>query len=424
METFSKEEILRRRNEIFDKLEDFSIAVIFSGVAKKSSADDVYDFVVNKNFFYLTQIDQEDSILVLYKTPTIHESFLFVQPYDELKEKWTGRRLTINEAKELSYIDNVFVNSTFEPKLDLMLNEVKNLNENNATVYLDLDPEIKIAEGTSTKEFKDNILSRYPFTTVKNIYDFIIESRMVKSHEEIQFLKQAINVTRIGINSLIQNIKPDMFEYELSSLFEYTIKSGFNCTTSFKTIASAGVNATVLHYTKPVDTLRDGDLMQFDLGAQYNYYCADISRVLPINGKFNDIQLKLYNEVLKCNELVINTIAPGVTIAELQEIAKRSLTKSLMDLKIIDKPEDLIKYYFHNVSHHLGLDTHDPSFRERPLQPGNVITCEPGLYIKELGIGIRIEDDILVTKNGSMNLSIDIVKKPNEIEKLMESRKL
>lgn len=424
MEVFSKEEMFRRREELFTKLNDFSVTVIFSGVAKKSSADDVYDFIVNKNFFYLTQIDQEDSMLVLYKTPTVHECFLFVQPYDELKEKWTGRRLTINEAKNLSYIDNVYVNSTFEPKLDLMINELKNLNEDGSYIYLDLDSEIKIAEGTSTHEFKNNIKSRYPFLNHENVYDLIIESRMVKSHEEIQFLKQAINVTRVGIISLIQNIKPNIFEYEMSSLFEYTIKSGFNCTTSFKTIASAGINATVLHYTKPVDTLKEGDLMQFDLGAQYNYYCADISRVLPINGKFNDIQLKLYNEVLKCNELVINTIAPGVTIAELQEIAKRSLTKSLIDLKIMDKPEDLIKYYFHNVSHHLGLDTHDPSFRDRPLQPGNVITCEPGLYIKELGIGIRIEDDILVTKNGSMNLSIDIVKKPQLIEKLMEGRNI
>lgn len=423
MKVFSDKELLERRNKVFNKLNDFSIAVLFSGVAKKCSADEDYNFVVNKNFYYLTQIDQEDSMLILYKTPTQKETFLFVQPYDESKEKWTGKRLTIQEAKTLSAVDNVLINESFNPKLDLLIGELKELNENHCSFYLDLDDELKIASRTTTKEFKENLANRYDFLSIYNIYDLIIEDRMIKSHEEIQCLRKAIDVTKAGIYALMNNIKPNMYEYELSSLFEYTILSKFNCKTSFNTIAASGKNATILHYPKPIDTLVEGDLMLFDLGAQYNYYCGDISRVLPINGTFNELQLKLYNEVLKCNELVIRSITPGICISELQEIAKRSLAKSLIDLGIAKSEEELIKYYFHNVSHHLGLDTHDPSFREKPLVPGNVITVEPGLYIKELGIGIRIEDDILVTQNGNINLSSEIVKKAKEIEKLMSTRR-
>jgi Xaa-Pro aminopeptidase len=296
------------------------------------------------------------------------------------------------------------------------------MHGDNCNVYIDLDDELKIASRTTTKEFKDSIQNRYDNIVIFNAYNLLVDLRMIKSYEEINRIEQAIMYTKSGIDSVMQEIKPDMFEYELLAEFEYTLRKKYNTKVSFDTIAASGRNAAILHYPTPNDVLKDGDLMLFDLGAQCSNYCADVSRTFPINGKYSDFQLKLYNEVLKANEIVIMSVVPGVTITELQQIAIRSLSKSLMDLGLIQKEEDYIKYYFHNVSHHLGLDTHDPSFRDRPLEPGNIITVEPGLYIKELGIGIRIEDDILVTKTGNMNLTISIPKNAAEIERLLGSR--
>lgn len=419
---FTEKEMLNRREKLFAKMEDFSVLVLFSGVEKKSSADANYNFVINKNFYYMTQIEQPDSMFVMVKTPTSRETYLFISPYDETKEKWTGKLLTADEAREVSRIDNILLNSTFDPKLDILINSIKEMHGDNCNVYIDLDDELKIASRTTTKEFKDSIQNRYDNIVIFNAYNLIVDLRMVKSYEEINRIEQAIMYTKSGIDSVMQKIKPDMFEYELLAEFEYTLRKKYNTKVSFDTIAACGRNAAILHYPTPNDVLKDGDLMLFDLGAQCSNYCADVSRTFPINGKYSDFQLKLYNEVLKANEIVIMSVVPGVTIAELQQIAIRSLSKSLMDLGLIQKEEDYIKYYFHNVSHHLGLDTHDPSFRDRPLEPGNIITVEPGLYIKELGIGIRIEDDILVTKTGNMNLTISIPKIAAEIERLLGSR--
>ena len=421
-QVFSKEEILSRREKMFEKMEDFSILILFSGVEKKSSADAVYPFVINKNFYYLTQVEQADSMLIMVKTPTVKESYLFISAFDENKEKWTGKLLTSQEARDLSYIDNVLFSSTFDPKLDILVSDVKRMHGDICNVYLDLEEELKIAPRTTTREFKDGLQNRYDGIVIYNVHDLLTQLRMIKSYEEITRIQDAIRFTKTGIDSIMQVMQPDMYEYELLSEFEYTLRKKFNTKVSFDTIVASGKNGTILHYPTPNDLLKDGDLVLLDLGAQYHNYCADISRTLPINGKFSDMELKVYNEVLKANELVIKSVVPGIKLAELQQIAIRSLTKSLMDLGIITKEEDYIKYYFHNVSHHLGLDTHDVSLREKPLEPGMIITVEPGLYIKELGIGIRIEDDILVTKTGNMNLSIQIPKNAAELERLLASR--
>lgn len=422
MAYFSKEEMIARRENLFAQMEDYSVCILFSGVSKISSADACYPFVVNKNFYYMTQIEQENSMLVLIKTPASQDSFLFISPFDEVKEKWTGKLLTVNEAKEISYIDNVLINDAFEPKLHLLIRDLLSNDGGRLIVYLDLDDEIKIKPATSTKDFKYSLIDRYDGLSIFNIYDSIINLRMVKSDEEVERIKTAILITKSGLLNVINNLNPGENEYLLAAAFEYEIKAKYNSKISFDTIAASGKNATILHYPNPIDTLKSGDLMLFDLGAQYQNYCADISRTYPVSGTYNEMQAALYNAVLKTNELVINSIRPGVTIQELQEITKRSLAASLIELGIMENPEDLFKYYYHNVSHHLGLDTHDPSFRDRPLEPGNVITVEPGLYIKELGLGIRIEDDVLVTKTGSLNLSSGITKSIADIEKMILSR--
>lgn len=411
-----------RREKLAASLSDNSIAVLFSGSAKNCSSDEKFNFVVNKNFFYLTGIDQEDSILLIEKLSGEIKQFLFILPYDEVKEKWYGIRLKDNEARAKSGIENVLFHDSFLPKLELLISKQLDLSSN-CTLYLDLEDELKIGNKLSTQDFAEKIKNKFNDVKVENIYHTIIKFRMVKSHAEIQELKEAIRITNIGLNALLNELAPNKMEYQLAALFEYKIRDASNCKTSFPTIAAAGKNATILHYPNPTDVMKNGDLMLFDLGAEFNHYCGDISRTYPINGKYNEMQAKIYDIVLGANKHVADILKPGVTIKYLQEETIKFLANGLLNIGLIKEYDQIDKYYFHGVSHHIGLDTHDPSLRELPLQEGNVISDEPGLYIKELGIGIRIEDDLLVTRNGCIILSGDIVKERKDIEKLMSTKK-
>ena len=245
---------------------------------------------------------------------------------------------------------------------------------------------------------------------------------MVKSPAEVAEIQEAINKTNMGLKSILKKIRPGLYEYQLSSLFYYTIQDYDHSELSFPTICASGVNATTLHYPFANDVIKDDELVLFDLGSQNNKYCGDISRTYPASGKFTDKQKEIYSIVLNCNKEIIKAIKPGVTLKELNALAAKILAEGLLNLGIIENETEIKKYYFHSIGHHLGLDTHDPSDNTLPLVPGNVITDEPGLYIKELGIGIRIEDDILVTEDGSYNLSNGIIKEINDIEKALKFR--
>ena len=245
---------------------------------------------------------------------------------------------------------------------------------------------------------------------------------MVKSSGEIEEFKEAISKTNIGLKKLMKALQPGKYEYQLSSLFYYTIQDYDYSELSFPTICASGVNATCLHYMTPLCKLQENDLILFDLGCQNNLYCADISRTYPISGKFSPLQKTIYSIVLGANKLVIKSIKPGITIAELQQITIDYMAKECVKAGLINSEEEIGNYYFHNISHHIGLDTHDPSLRELPLVPGNIISDEPGLYFKELGIGVRIEDDVLVTEDGSYNLSGQIIKEVADIESALSHK--
>ena len=232
-------------------------------------------------------------------------------------------------------------------------------------------------------------------------------------------MKKAIEITQEGIENMIDNIKPGMMEYEIEAYFDFTLKKNGIYEKAFKTIAASGKNATILHYVENNCRAEDGDLILFDLGAQYKYYNADISRTFPVNGKFTERQKQIYNVVLKAKEAVEEAARPGLPYKELNEIAKKVLTEGCKELGLIRDDKELVKYYFHSVSHYLGLDAHDIGIYNTVLKPGMVITNEPGLYIEEEGIGIRIEDDLLITEDGCENLSKDILKTVEEIEDYM-----
>ena len=218
----------------------------------------------------------------------------------------------------------------------------------------------------------------------------------------------------------MENVEPDMYEYQLEAFYDFMIKSDGNKPTAFKTIAAGGVNATTLHYTANNTKLKDGDLVLFDLGCKSNGYCSDITRTFPVNGKFTPLQKKIYNIVLKANKTICKVAKAGMTLRELQEICKDVLAEGCLKAKLIENKEEISKYYFHGVSHTLGLDTHDPCLRNQPLPVNAVITNEPGLYFAKYNIGVRIEDDLLLKEDKAINLSKNIIKSVSAIEKFMK----
>lgn len=413
-----------RRQKLFDSLPDHSVVLIYSGVSKIVSEDEFYPFFANRNFFYLTGIEQENSILMLIKCPGEKKEYLFLDEYNELKERWTGKRLSYDKARSISSIDNVYANTTFDSMLEMALAKTNNVYGRIDNLFIDLSDEIKIKTNYSTQVLAKDLGEKYSHLKVENVYPYIVELRLKKSAYEIAQLEEAINNTSTGINELLLNMKLGMSEHELSDLFEYYGKSHGRRELSFETIVGAGVNSTTLHHpiSQQTNTLKDGEVVLFDLGYKHNGYSADISRTFPINGKFSEEQRKIYEAVLNTNKAVIEYVKPGLSLFEIQEYAIECLKKEALRLELIKNGDDILKYYIHNVSHYLGLDTHDVGDKQRKLEAGNVITVEPGLYFVEKGIGVRIEDDVLVTETGSRCLSKGIKKEIEDVEKLLKYR--
>ena len=410
------QELLSRRQQLIHKLPLGSVTVLFSGIEQKSSADALYPFVVNKNFYYLTGIEQEHSALILVNSGLGVKTYLFVDEIDETKTRWVGKKLDLETAKAISGIRDVLTYSMFS----LRLNEILTQREFYGDIhelYLDLEKNLIMDQDLfTTQAFATNLQAEYSSLVFNNIHPLITQLRMVKSPAEVDAIRQAIKATGYGLLHVRKQLKPELYEYQLEALFAYALKEYGNLTTSFETIIAAGKNAIVLHYPNPKDKIQDGVLVLCDLGARYKQYAGDITRTYPSSGIFNPLQRQVYEIVLQANEYIISLAKPGMKIIDLQKACLEFLAKACVKEGLIKKEEDIGSIYYHNVSHHLGLDTHDPMSRELPLVPGCVITVEPGLYIKELGIGIRIEDDILITEKGSENLSIDIPKSIADIE--------
>ena len=415
----SVKEFKERRTKLYNQLDDHSMLILFAGEAKKKSYDENYTFFANRNFYYLTNIEQENSILVVIKSDGIVSEYLFISEYDEVKEKWTGKRLTSEEATKLSGINNILFLNTFEAQIDLFLNKNSHVFGSFNTIYLDMEKEQKVLNNTTIDEVKEKFMNKYNIESFKDIYSEIMNLRWIKSVQEIEEMKEAISKTNLGINALLKKLEPGYYEYQLSSLFYYTIQDLDFSELAFSTICASGVNGTILHYPTPLKKIENDELVLFDLGAKHNGYNADISRTFPANGKFNDLQRMIYNIVLECNKLVIKSVKPGLSLIDLNNIAKEFLADRCYQLGLIKSRDEISKVYYHSVSHHIGLDTHDPIDRNRPLVAGNVISDEPGLYFKDLGIGIRIEDDLLITEDGCYVLSGNIIKEINDIEKAM-----
>lgn len=416
----SVKEFKERRNNLYQKLEDNSVLILYSGHAKKRSADEDFEFFANRNFLYLTNIEQEDSILLVTKNNDVIGEYLFIAQHDANIEKWTGKRLTSEEASKASGINNILYLNTFYAQLGMILDRKEHLYGIFDNLYLDMEEENKIdSYNSSPKDIKERLALNYEYLNFIDVYGYITDLRAIKSVQEVEEFKEAVSKTNIGLNSILKNLYPGKYEYQLSSLFFYTIQDLDYSPLSFPTICATGKNATIMHYPTPLSKIDDGDLVLFDLGCKSNGYCADISRTYPANGKFSELQRKIYSIVLECNKLIIKTVKPGLTLSDLQNTAKSYLAKRCFEEGLIKTLEDIDSVYCHSVTHFIGLDTHDPSNRLVPLMSGNIISDEPGLYFEELGIGVRIEDDILVTEDGCYCLSGNIIKEINDIEKAM-----
>lgn len=415
------EEYALRREKLIEKLDDGSVTIIFAGVGKKRSADEDYDFVVNRNFYYLTGIEQDNSILMLVKSDGEVLTYLFIDEKDPKVEKWIGIKLTDDEAREISGIKNVCLRSSFEGKMLAAFNEQMTHFGQINKLYLDLEDELKIDKCKSTKEFANEISAKLPNLKIEDVHDKIMKLRIIKSEAEIELIRDAIHTTDVALRNVLSKLKEASYEYNLRNIFEFTVKEDLNATLAFHSIVAAGKNAVILHYPSAQDVLKDGDLVLLDVGACKSNYCADISRTYPLDGKFSELQKKIYSIVLDCNKQTAKFIHPGIALKEVQDFALNFLAEECFEKGLIPSKDRIRDVYYHSVSHHLGLDTHDGTDRDSLLEPGMIITCEPGLYFKEYGIGVRIEDDVLVTKEGSEVLSADLIKEVEDIEKILRS---
>lgn len=402
------------RKNVLNSLDEKCIVVLFAGKAPIKRGDQYYNFTPDRNFYYLTGIDKTNVIFLAYKDGNHLEEYLFIERYDEVKAKWDGKTLSQDDAKAISEIekikyldefDKIFSNLVFRNNIDNIMLDLENR-------YLEIC--------TEAFDFAKVIKKNYPYMNIKNIYHKIGNFRLIKSNCEIENMKNAIDITKKGILSIMKNIKPNMMEYEAEAYFDFEIKKNGVKEKAFETIFASGKNATVLHYQENNCKIENNSLVLIDLGASYKYYSADISRTFPSNGKFSNRQKEIYNIVLTGQIKVIEAIKPGLPFKRLNEILKEHYSQELKKIGLIEKDEEIFNYYYHGISHFLGLETHDIGGEDSSiLKKGMVITVEPGLYIQEEGIGIRIEDDILVTESGYENLSENIIKTVEDIENFM-----
>lgn len=401
--------VFSNRNKFLDKIPDNTIAVMFSGSPHRKSADAYLPFHSNRNFFYITGITQEKSALVIKKLcGKILKITLYIKARDITSERWNGKTLSAVDARRISKIHDISYTESFESDLRKLFKGWE------GTISVDKD-----ALNVSQEWFWGFIGDYFPERKVNDLFPILSDLRMIKSEYEINMIKKAISFTDAGIRLMYKSAHSGKYEYELASDFAYYLsKSGLGYP-AFDSIVASGENFNYLHYPQLDGVLKEDDLVLLDVGATYCGLNSDISRAFPVSGKFTKKQREVYNIVIKCQQRAFEFIKPGVYIKEINEECRKCAAKELLSIGLIKNEQEISRYYWHNVSHHLGLDVHDIISRDIILKEGMVITVEPGVYIPEWKTGLRIEDDVLVTKSGCEILSLQIPREADEIEKLI-----
>ena len=404
-----------RRNKVLEQLHIDEMAIFFAGEPVRNSADSEFEFNSNRNYYYLTGINEPSGVLVLMKQGSQISETLFIRDIDYDKEKWIGRFISVEKAREVSEIQNISFVSGFESFFEMALSR-RGINR----LMLDMDRQHFSTRALEAEVFAKRVNEHYPMLPIRSSHAMVSQLRSIKDEKEIEAIREAAEITNAAIGRALKQMKPGMYEYQVMAHFLFELNMN-NATEMFDTIMASGENGPILHYVENNSLMKDGDLILFDLGAKKNHYGADISRTFPVNGKFTEFQKQIYDIVLTAQEEVTKAAKPGVTLIELNDVCKHSLTNGLMSIGFISNSDELSKYYYHSVSHFLGLDTHDVGqTMTYQLVEGNVITNEPGLYIAEKNLGIRIETDLLITKDGCEDLAPQILKTTEEIEAFMK----
>lgn len=422
MYTTSDELRQRRAALLADKAAPY-IAVIYSGRAPRTSADGAHGFHVDRNFYWLTNIDRENMILVLKKTGDTVSEELYIEPFDETQAKWVGGRMLPAEASAVSGVETIRFVEDFPAALHTFIRMMRGC-DGVVTVGLDLWKHTPDQDDTLAHKLAHKVQQDYPAVAIDDLYRQFVEGRIIKSQSEIEQMKVAQEHTRVAIEAMWSHVRPGMNECELAGAFDFALAKQGITGHAFHTICAAGVRATTLHYEENNQIINDGDLILIDLGSTYHHYCADISRTFPANGKFTQRQKDLYNVVLAAQDLIIESARPGMTLRQLNDMVIAFYEQELPKLGLLQDGDTVRDYYYHSVSHQLGLDCHDITCPATAvLRPGMVITVEPGLYVEKEAIGIRIENDIIITEDKAIDLSSRILKTVEDIEAFMAENK-
>jgi len=427
-DAISKELFIKNRTKFTIQMKPSTLAVFNSNDIFPISADSTMPFQQHRDIFYLSGVDQEESILVLFPNAQNenHREILFLKETNETIAIWEGEKLTKSSAFEVSGIKTVYWLQQFDTIFNQLMSEAEgiyyNLNE-----HLRADTQVETREDRFIKQCK----SKYPAHAVFKSAPLLHKIRSVKEHEELQLMQTACNITKKGVERLLKFIKPDVWEYEIEAELAHEFLRNRSKGFAYTPIIASGKNACVLHYIENNNRCLDGDLILLDVGAEYANYASDLTRCLPVNGKFTERQKAVYNAVLHVKNEAQKLLVPGTLIPEYHQEVGRIMENELVKLKLIDqtdiKNQDpnwpaYKKYFMHGTSHFLGLDTHDVGLFHQPIQAGMVFTCEPGIYIPEEGLGIRLEDDLVVKENGEpFNLMQSIPIEIEEIETLMNA---
>lgn len=426
----SKEFHAKKRQALRDSMPKNSVAILFAAPIRNRSNDVDYEYHQDPNFYYLTGLQESHALILIFKEEQEFDNkiktdeIIFLQENNAQDEQWTGKRLGVNGAVQLLGISVAMPSNTF---LDFNtafggFNEIFILGEpediKNTSKKDDLYSLYK-AFGMKAKRAMDKI-------NPVDLYKMMARLRQIKSEEEIVLLKKAIDITCDAQIELMKALKPDMTEYQSEAIIEFVFKNNGAEYPGFPSILGGGENSCILHYTSNRKTLTGNDLLVSDIGAEYHNYTADVTRTIPVNGKFSEEQKTIYNIVLKAQEAGINACKKGNKFWDPHTAATQIIAKELIALGIITQTHEVTTYFMHGTSHYLGLDVHDKGLND-PLEPGNVITVEPGIYIPEgsdcdpkwWNIGIRIEDDILITDDEPIILSKKVPREIEAIEKLM-----
>jgi len=416
----------QNRERFVRQMQKNSIAIFVSNDEVPSNGDAIYSFKQNSDLFWLSGITQEDSMVILFPDnpdPKYREVLVLVRP-NELKEKWDGKRLRVKEAQSISGMKTI----VWLDSIDGLLQPWIHLAD---SIYLDSNENDRKASLVRSRDYRfiDEMKSRYPLHNYLRAARIMKELRGIKTALEVEVMQKAIDITESTFRRLLQFIKPGVMEYEIEAEMFHSFLSQRATGPAYGSIIASGDRARTLHYISNNEECKDGELILMDFGAEYGGYCADLTRTVPVNGKFTRRQRTVYNACLHLHDYAKSILKPGISIVDYTEKVGEEATQQFLKIGLLRKsdvknedPENRAyrKYLYHGISHHLGVDVHDLGTRTEPIKAGMVFTVEPGIYIEEEQMGIRIENNLWITRNGSKDLMKNIPITAEEIEALMK----